>query len=404
MNNINILFLLRGVGFPEGMAPTQRVRLLTKALVEQGANITVLCTNANERPPFVENIFAKGNYNGVAFEYTTGTAIRPDSFIRRRWLSMKGPVKALFRIIQFKSRNKIDCLYLYGTTHSINLSHILYILLGNALRIPIVLEMNERPWSIKPETSRLGRKISPLFGIKGTIAISQFLQDWVESEARRLKKKISIIKIPIIVNLREHNNKVTVLKDAVLLYAGSPGYDETIKFIIDAMTIVWEKYPDYRLLITGCRPNDPVGLWLHKEIVSKKLEKKVEIMGYLPREKLLTFYSQAHALMIPLFNDVRSMARFPTKIGEYLASGTPIITNAVGEIEHFFHDGENAYIAKPNDLTDYSRKIIESIENPEQSLTIGYRGKQTAAEYFEYSVYGDQLVQYFSSVIIRKES
>jgi len=46
--------------------------------------------------------------------------------------------------------------------------------------------------------------------------------------------------------------------------------------------------------------------------------------GFVPRPELLRLYRQSSLLLAPLFDDVRSEARFPTKIAEYLGSGRPV--------------------------------------------------------------------------------
>ena len=72
----------------------------------------------------------------------------------------------------------------------------------------------------------------------------------------------------------------------------------------------------------------------------------------------------AHGLLIPLFDDVRSTARFPTKIGEYLASGRPIVTTAVGEMPRYFEDGVTAFISAPDDPQELWREDRRTAVRP----------------------------------------
>jgi len=60
-----------------------------------------------------------------------------------------------------------------------------------------------------------------------------------------------------------------------------------------------------------------------------------------------------------LFDDERSIARFPTKIGEYLAAARPVVTSSIGEVARYLEDATTAYLAAPGDAPAFGRKIVE---------------------------------------------
>ena len=53
-----------------------------------------------------------------------------------------------------------------------------------------------------------------------------------------------------------------------------------------------------------------------------------------------------------VFSSPCAEARFSTKLGYYLASGTPIVTNSVGDVGLYLQDGINAFVAKKFNITD----------------------------------------------------
>ena len=116
------------------------------------------------------------------------------------------------------------------------------------------------------------------------------------------------------------------------VFAASPAYRTTVQFILEAMATVWTRHPARRLAITGFDPDEEKGHWLRDLHAAGGRDARVEILGQLPRAELLDLYQDASVLLAPLFEDTRSIARFPTKIGEYLAAGRPVLTNAVGEV------------------------------------------------------------------------
>ena len=75
---------------------------------------------------------------------------------------------------------------------------------------------------------------------------------------------------------------------------------------------------------------------------------------------------------------------FPTKLGEYLSSGNPIVVTRTGEIPLYLKDGENAYIAEPDSVEDFTEKLKQLLDNPIQAKEIGKKGREVAKEKFNY--------------------
>ena len=115
------------------------------------------------------------------------------------------------------------------------------------------------------------------------------------------------------------------------------------------------------------------------------LAARVDLVGYLSRAELLALYERAHALLIPLFDDQRSRARFPTKIGEYLAAARPVVTNSVGEIPRYFTDGVDAIVCPPGDPVAFGRAIADLLSDPARAALIGRRGRRVAETRFHYA-------------------
>lgn len=394
-NRINVV-VIKESGFPNGMAPVQRLRLLSRCLVDQGAKVTILCIKAIDRAPFIENYSSKGNVDGINYEYTTGTPFRANNFFIRRWSECKGLVLALVKVTQFKRLHKIDSIYLW--MEYICISRIIITILAKFLNIPIVLEINERPESLTENPGILSKLFSTLWGASGGIIISEFLLRWCREAAKLEKRNFTIIKIPILIDPIISTRYEPLTSTPSVLFASSPGYDQTIKFILDAMDVVWVRIPDCKLLITGWGQTDKRGDRIRSELMKRSTRDQVDLLGYLPRDELLKQYQRSWALLIPLFQDNRSKARFPTKIGEYLVSSRPIITTEVGEIPSFFHDGVNAYVCEPDNPVVFGFKIIEALIDPEQAKIVGQQGVITSQKCFDYRLYSKDIYDFFFSL------
>ena len=71
------------------------------------------------------------------------------------------------------------------------------------------------------------------------------------------------------------------------------------------------------------------------------------------------------------------------KLGEYLATGRPVIVTDTGEISKYLKDKVNARIVKAGDESDFTEKLMWMLENPEESCKIGIKGRETAINNFD---------------------
>ena len=397
---LHVVFFASWLRFPHGMAETIRARLIGRALVEAGVSVHVLCLQAGERPPVVENTETRGCYKGVTFEYAAGTTRRQDSFVVRRLVEARGWLCGVRRLLQLRRQGKLDCVYLWSTWEHWSWLKLAYLQMLRALRVPVVAELNEWPGLFVKQRPRFRAPRSDMRDAAGAVVISSFLREWAVAEGLRLNRSLELIQVPILVDVDEREPSEYPTGEPMVLFAGSPLYDENIRFVFRAMEAVWREFPTCRLVVTGANPADPAARWLLEQ--ARGYVEGVEIAGYVSRTDLLKKYAAAHALLIPLPDDVRSRARFPTKIGEYLAASRPIVTTSVGEVRRYFTDGENAFVCEPGDEEAYGAKICEALREPLRAAAIGRAGRETARQFFDYALYGETLREGFLRVRARR--
>jgi glycosyltransferase involved in cell wall biosynthesis len=384
------------------MAPTSRARLLARALREAGVDVRVLVLQADERPPHVENTEVRGVYRGVPFEYAAGRTVLHGSFVVRRLVELRGWGTGALRLVQARRKGELDVVYLWVTSQWLQARRLGFLTLLRALGVPVMLELSERPWALREDAGPLERRLSPLAGVAGVVAISDVLTGWVRAEARRLGRDVRLVEVPIVADLDERAPEPYPSGEPpVVVFAGSPEYEQAIRFILEAMRTVWERVPGCELVVTGTNPSDPAARWLLEEAAGAGPDARVRFAGYLSRQDLLALYGRARALLVPLFEDVRSHARFPTKIGEYLAAARPVVTSAVGEIPRFFSDGVDGVVTPAGDAREFGARLADLLERPEAAAGIGLAGRALAERTFSYDLYGPRLASALAAVAAR---
>ena len=396
-----VVFLLDWGSFPHGMAATMRVRLLARAMVQAGAEAHVICLQPVDSPLLTQNRETCGVWHGVTFEYTSGTPVRHPSFVTRRLFEARGWLIGALRLVQLRGHDRVDAVHLYFSVHDALPHRAAFVLLLHLLGVPVVMELNEHPWALKDDSTAVERRVSPTAGMSGVVSISRFLTDWAREEAARHRVRLPIAEVPVLVDLSEQPHvRDLPMGDPLVVFAGSPWYSETVDFILRAMEYVWPRFPACCLVITGARPGDTRAESLAGQLRRNGAvaEGRVRVAGYLTRDELLDLYQEARVLLVPLFDDVRSEARFPTKVAEYLASGRPVVSTCVGEMARLLTDGENVLMCPAGDAEQYGDRICALLADRELSTKVGAAGREYARAYFAYEGYGQLLIDFFEDV------
>jgi glycosyltransferase involved in cell wall biosynthesis len=394
----HVVFLIRSFGFPEGTAATNRVRLLGRALKDHGAAVSVVCMRVSERTDGCLNHAVRGTCEGIDFFYATGATVRSNSFLIRRYREARGYFVSLGRLWRLHRSGDLDCVYLAALPEADRLSMWLALRFVASLGVPVVVELNELPSAVGNPSGLLTRRFPPLDGVRGTVVISAWLSDWVAAEAARTHHPVKIIEVPIVVDVDEQDVTPYPEGSPMFVYSASTGYDRHVTFVLNAMRLVWQKRPDCRLTVTGMAPQRVAAIGAKAGMHGAISDRRVVLTGYVDRADLLEYYRSAAALLIPLFDDLRSRARFPTKIGEYLSAARPIVTSEVGEIPRYFTDGETAYLAAPGDVAAFAAKMVEVLDDPKRAAMVGSAGRLLAEHNFRYTEHGRRLFDFMGSL------
>ena len=390
---MHIAIISSSFGFPFGKAATQRVRLIGRALTEQGAKVTVVCTRNTEKPDSPTNKNSKGIYDNVNYIYTSGNTIRPTSFIGRRIADIRGILLGIKWIYSENKRGNLNAIYSFITIQRVTVYRIIFSVLAQILGIPFIIEINERPWSLHEKVHILDRFLNPAFLSKGGIVISDYLLDYMENNCNQSKYNYLIL--PILVDTNEYSICTQKIEKWVT-FAAAPGYIKELAFILEAMLIVWKKFPNIELHLLGGQSKERLLSYADNGVIS--ISNKIVSHGYIHRTIYKEILSKSYVLLAPLFDDTRSQARFPTKIGEYLATGRPVVTTEVGEVEKYLSDGVNGFLAGSGSPESFADRIINVFQSEVAQIIKSKNHRAIAEQFFDFRKHSMRLYDYFSSI------
>lgn len=297
------------------------------------------------------------------------------------------PYRGVFRnltlrkyIRKFISKlRKGDVVYTYGLS-SINM------LCKRVPGVRIYAERTENPeivssYPVKALALNPKEELDAYLNMDGLFVISESLRDYYINLGVQASK-IKIINMFVDPH-RFASIKKTKTADRYIAYCGTAsnnkdGVDELIK----AFAIVAEKVLDVKLYIIGKTPLTEQKFDNYLLIKRLNLEDRVVFTGVVSAKEMPQLLVNADVLALDRPDNKQAKYGFPTKLGEYLLSGNPVVVTSVGDITKFLTDGVSALIARPQNPKNFADKLLWALTYTEEAICLGGRGKMIALEFF----------------------
>lgn len=394
------IFIIESDPFPLGMARTNRILSFCKGFIENRAKVKVVCLKPTERlKRGILNKISKGVYNGIDFEYSSCTTIRSERFIIRRLQDLLGLINAFFIVRKANAKNKISALILCSRS----LVYIIYFFfITKLLSITYIQEQSEFPFA-SMKRSLLGGFYAKLYtsyaykAFDAMLIMTNALKKYFQNKIRRNSK---LLIVPMTVeperflrcyrSPKQHN---------YIAYCGSPrGSVDGVSILIEAFSIISKKYKTIKLYIIG----DTLGTNILQELenLAKKLkiEQEVIFTGSVSRDKVPEYLCNASVLALARPRSLRSQTAFPSKLGEYLSTGNPVIVTKVGEIPDYLKDGKNAFLAEPDSAEAFAEKLDFVLSHPDLARKVGQKGREVALKYFNYKTQAEKILDFINEL------
>ena len=295
-------------------------------------------------------------------------------------------------IVFFKFSDPMMCLICWFFTKPMN--------------IKLALERNEFPSPfIAEKNNRIKKTLYTWFVLTWQFRLFDALflmtDELIEFYGRYAKKKSVIQKLPMTVDFSRFGSPASHQKDAYIFYAGSLSErKDGVESLINAFNKVSVAYPHISLKIAGGAKGGEEKLASIVKTLS--LEGKVHFLGFVGREEIPDYLCSAKIVVLPRPDSRQARGGFPTKLGEYLASGRPVIATKVGEISEYLSENDIFFISPDNIKAELVEKMNYILSNYDQALVVAERGKYVAKNYFSLEANQDFIKRAFESVFSRE--
>lgn len=167
-------------------------------------------------------------------------------------------------------------------------------------------------------------------------------------------------------------------------------------FLIKAMPMVLEKYPDSKLIISGTGPELDV---LKHQANELGLNTRVEFLGVVPSFDLLSYYKSADVFVLPSIYHKGKTEGLGVVLLEAMAAGCPVIGSSVGGIPDIIIDGTNGFLVPEKNPIAIAEKIIQLLSDTVLTDQFRKAGKETVQSRFSWDVISREFSDIYSNGI-----
>ena len=209
-----------------------------------------------------------------------------------------------------------------------------------------------------------------------------------------------LLHLPMTVDLERFQKQMAPpleFKKPYIAFVGVMDDDKDgVNILIEAFYKIAKDYPKLKLyLIGGWNYDTPA----HQELIKElELEDRIYWVGEYPRDTIPSIICNAKLLVLPRPDSKQAQGGFPTKLGEYLATGRPVCATTVGEIPEYLEDKKSVFFAKPGSVTSFVNSMSNALKNDEQANNVGEQGKKVAELYFNKKIQSNTLYNFLKQL------
>lgn len=388
--------------FPYGMAAAKRILCYAKGLMAKGNEVDiVICQKCFERGGD-DGQPSKGVFKGIPYIYVCGKYKHAKKYRLLRGLDylVVDYIRSFFYALIHIHKGDRVFVYFYPI-----FLQLLILIASKLKRAKVVKETCEHPLALGNVNSKWHKFckwfefnfIMPQYD--GFIVISQDLDKFVQKYKSNKAKSIIV---PILVEDIFKRKSLFALKNEYdvpyIIHTGTM-YEQ--KDSISKILHVFSRFKketgfNCRLVFTGPQANEKCSYL--PLIKSLGIENDVDLLGMINPERVISLQYFAAMTIIYKSDNLQTRNCFPTKLGEMLICGTPVITTTVGDANIYLKNGESAFIIEPDDEDSLIGYIKYVLDNPECARRIGEAGKTVAKKYFNPLYQGQRLSEFYKSL------
>jgi len=384
---VKIIFL-KAYDFPFGGASQNRLLGICRGLAEEGHHLEVHQYSPSKLDLKL-NTLKSQEYKGIHI-YNHAWRWSPVRSKHTQAIGLiSGILSCFFSILRSNKNGHID--YIFMNTEK-NIYLFPFFIISRLIGAKFGRDLNEYPIAIlKPvKFNELLKKYKISTNYRWFDVVFIISKDLINYYSPLLNKRSRILYLPVTVDFDRFPFPVDSLEELnYITYCGDlSDSKDGILTLIRAFEIVRNGFPEIKLKLIGQNSDTNYMSNLNKLIDDLKLSDQIVFTGYVHPDKMPGELYNSRLLVLSRPENIQNRGGFPTKLGEYLATGIPVAVTSVGEIPFYLKDEINAYLAEPGDIESFAGSMKRALTDKGKALKVGLAGRNTALEHFSHKRQG----------------
>ncbi len=388
--------------FPVGLAASNRIGTYAKGLSELGCHVVVSVMGPTEVSSRIFNKKKSGSINNFRFEYYGGKTVLSNNVFRRKLDIFLSNWKMCQSVIREKNKDKTDAIIYYSSSTS---RVLLLFFITRIKKILLLKEESELPFIYEANKKFYSRILFRRLHYNlfdGYLFMTRKIIEYFTLE-KKIRKPF--LQVPMTVEYeRFQKNEKKSCGQSYIAYCGTlNNQKDGVDILIEAFKKIAPFHPQLHLYLIGDAASSEEARLYKKMVSESQLNDRVKFTGRIGKEEIPEVLCNAEILLLPRPQSKQAEGGFPTKLGEYLSTGNPVITTSVGEIPYYLTNGENAFLAVPGNAESLSQKIREVLSDIPSSISIAEKGKEVVMEHFNYKKQTKNIYSFIDELKILKD-
>jgi len=388
--------LITTSNFPVGGASANYLNLFCKGLIENNQKVQVWLLKGHAFGKFIDlNIRKRISPDGIPYFYLSSPN-RPLNNFKKIWDDFVAMLRLIYCLIKLGNKRKSSCILLYNNDILFNLPIYIAVKILCIKIISIVPEYYDKSvfdGSFLRKLKWFGFLMNFKYLNKRSDSLIVFSYYLKDQYLRLGFKEHRIIVQPNLTDFEFWRTKGVKLK-YTLGYSGTPSLKDGLFDLLHVISkLKIENNPITLLIIGDSTFGSSLIPDLRKLCESLNISDLVMFTGLVDIEQVKKHLAECKILILTRPNIIQTQAGFPTKLGEYFASGKQILTTNFGDIEKYFDPMKEIVTANCRDINDISNKLIWMLQHPNESEQIQKAGYFKAKQFLSYKESLDRIIK-----------
>lgn len=180
----------------------------------------------------------------------------------------------------------------------------------------------------------------------------------------------------------------TSYDDHNLLFLGRLCNEKGISELLDAVSIVSQKYPNIRLYLGG--------IWEDNNLKKKAviLKKHVKYLGWIDDKKKERCMEKCSIFVLPTYFEGQ-----PISLLEAMAKGMAVVSTEVGGIPQIVTSGRDGILIPPKDTQALAKSICELLDDTDTKKQLGINARARVTQSYNIRERVDELVAIYANMM-----